>query len=165
MPTVPVISSVPPLALIVPPPFAIFAATVPAPVNFAPAPTVKPDASVSVPPAMEIVPLVMLSATPMVSAPLPPTSSVWLALLIAIADDAVAVLENSRVEAVAVAMVNALLLVTAPVKSSTPPLAVIVALDWLATALVTTPKPLSSAGASFVGELRRYPPGSYRPRG
>src|SRR6266571_5295350 len=68
--TVPVRFSVPLFAVIVPLPAAMLAATVPAPVSVAPAPMVRPDASVSVavPPSSWILPLVMLSAALIVRA-------------------------------------------------------------------------------------------------
>jgi hypothetical protein len=50
--TVPVRFSVPPLAVIVPVPVAMFGATVPKPVNVAPLPIVRPEESVNVPPAI-----------------------------------------------------------------------------------------------------------------
>ena len=74
--TVPDRSSVPPLAVIVPLPAFIGAATVPKPLSVAPVSIVRPELSVSVPPASRIVPLVMLSATLMVRAPPVPISKV-----------------------------------------------------------------------------------------
>src|SRR5207248_1695199 len=123
--TVPDRRSVPLLAVIVPAP-ARFALTVPEPMSVAPLPTVTPEESVSVPPDIRIVPLVMLSATLIVRLPPLPISSVWLALLIVIAEAAVAVPVNFRSEAEADAIVNDGPLATVPESASVPALAVIV---------------------------------------
>src|SRR5882757_9489338 len=147
--TVPVRFSRPPLAVTVPAPAAIFAAIVPKPVSVAPLPIVKPDASVSVPPSSWILPLVMLSAALIVRLPLAPISSVWAALLIAIAP-VVAVLENFSVEADPVAIVNVgPPLATVPVRFSTPPLAVTAPVP-AAILAATVPNPVSVAPVPIV---------------
>ena len=82
----------------------------------------------------------MLSVPPlMVRLPALPTSSVWLALLILIGAADVAVPENSKVEADAVAIVNAGPLDTVPVRLSVPPLAVIVPTPETAPPMVPLP--------------------------
>jgi hypothetical protein len=98
---------VPPVTEMVPPVLETAPDTAPNPVRDAPLPMVMPELSVSVPPAIWIVPLVMLSSALIVRLPPLPTSSVWLELLIEIAADAVAVLVNSSVDADPVAMLNA----------------------------------------------------------
>src|SRR4029077_12125423 len=102
------------------------AVTVPWPLRVAPVPTAIPEASFKVPPDSRIVPLVMLSAAPIVRLPPLPISSVWLALLIEIADAAVAVPVNFRSEAEAELIVKAGPLLTVPDRVRVPPEAVIV---------------------------------------
>ena len=157
---VPVRFKVPPLAVIVPLPAAMFAATVPAPERVAPEPMVRPELSVSVEdgPTSIILPLVMLSAALMVKLPPLPISSVWLALLIAIALAVAAVLENSKVEAEEVAIVKVLPLATVPVKFNVPPLAVTVPVP--ARAAETVPEPVSVPPFVTVPEPASVPPDS-----
>ena len=114
---------VPPFAVIVPVPAPMFAATVPLPVSVALLPIVRPEASVKVPPASEMVPLVMLSAPPlMVRAPLAPIASVWVLLAIAIGAAAVAVFSILRTEPATLAIASVGPLATVPVRCSVPPL-------------------------------------------
>ena len=96
-------SSTPSVAVTVPVPsksvvVVVPVVTVPKPVRLAPASIVRPAVSVSEPPSILMVPLVTLWSAPIVSAPLLPISSVWLAeaMLIALSD--VAVLSNFRLD-------------------------------------------------------------------
>ncbi len=151
--TVPFSASVPLLAMMVPVPVAIFAAIVPAPVSVPPLPMVMPEASVSVaePPSSLMVPLVMLSAALMVSAPALPTSSVWLLLEMAIAAAAVAVLPMSRSEPATLAMVSVGPLATVPLRFSVPPLA------------MTVPAPTAMLAAMVPAPVKVPPVSMVRP--
>ena len=76
MVTVPVTSSVPPVAVIVPVLAAMFAAIVPSPVRTAGLVMVRPLASVSVPPSIWMVPSVAVCAASIVRLPDAPISRV-----------------------------------------------------------------------------------------
>ena len=119
--TVPARFSTPPLAVIVPVPVAMFAATVPDPIKSAPLPIVSPDAMVNKPPSSWIVPLVMLSTALMVRLPAAPICRVWSLSLIEIAAADIAVPSSFRVELAAVPNCNTTPLSTVPNTLSVPP--------------------------------------------
>ena len=128
------ISSVPPLAVtvfVVPvPPLATLPVTLPNPISvpaLVPLPRVIPEASVSVPPDIWILPSETVSAALIVRLPVEPTCSVWLALLIVIAPE-VTVPVMVRFAAAEESIANVLLPPSDPAKVSVPPLAVITAL-------------------------------------
>ena len=140
--TEPVRFRTPLLAVIVPPVPLMDLVTVPDPVRLPPLPMVRAPAPPSVPPSSLILPLVMLSAAVMLRLPSAPTSSVWLALLIVIAAADVAVPSILRSELGCVVLIASVRPLTVPVRSSVPPIAVIVpALDIL-IATVPTPEML-----------------------
>jgi hypothetical protein len=141
--TVPVTSSVPPVAVIVPVLVAIFAAIVPDPVRTAGLVMVRPLASVSVPPSIWIVPLVAVCAALMVRLPPEPISSVWLALFSAIAAAEVAVPEIFVVLLATVSIASWTPLLTVPWISSVPPLPATKPVPDSVVPAATVPKPPS----------------------
>src|SRR5580700_9160920 len=151
--TVPVSSSVPPLAVmpfVVPvPPLTTLPTILPNPVSV-PAlvelPRVIPEASVSVPPDIWILPSETVSAALIVRLPPLPTCSVWLALVMLIAP-VVAVPVNSSTEADAVAIAK-VPLVTVPVRLRVPLEAVIELLFEIGMPIV--PEPVTAVVAEIV---------------
>ena len=145
-------SSTPPVAVTAPVPsksvvVVVPVVTVPKPVSFAAAlPSVMPPVSVSEPPSSLIVPSVMFSAAPTVSAPLLPISRVWLLVVMPIAAFEVAALSNFRSETLVELIAATRPAPNVPVRSSVPPEAVMVLTPPVCVRLAATvPEPPSVA--------------------
>src|SRR6516164_8848782 len=127
--------------------------TAPLPLSVAPLLNAIPEASASEPPSSWIWPALTVSAAPIVRLPAAPISSVWLALLIAIARVDVAVPSILRSDPAAVAISSRGPL-TVPVRASVPPLAVTVPLPDNEPAALPQPDRL------LLDKARAIPPAS-----